>query len=116
MPKNLQAMQCARKEDWTGLGIRRALLAPEKDVGGPTHFGVRKCWVGWGGGGRWAKGIALGAAQGVLEGAEHVPEPQTMRGHSAREGYIGKVAAAPKVLGQRGGGGKDNPPGVGGWG
>lgn len=34
MPKNLKAIQCARKEDWAGLGLMRALLAPEKDVGG----------------------------------------------------------------------------------
>lgn len=49
MPKNLQAMQCARK-DWTGLGIRRALLAPEKDVGGP-HPLWRQEMLGWLGGG-----------------------------------------------------------------
>lgn len=35
-----------------------------------------------------------------------MPEPQTMRGRSAWEGYIGKEAAAPKMLGQRGAAGR----------
>lgn len=52
--------------------------------------------------------VQLLGLQGVLEGAECVPEPQTMRGHSAGQG-----SSCLKDAPTEGGRGKDTPPGAG---